>query len=76
MSLSLEVALSLTPMAHREEGDPPSKPVCSRCQSSEVTFDATAYWNFRDQQFEYDILFDEVYCPNCDGKQRVEWVPL
>ena len=76
MSLSPTVELDLAPQAQRVDDDSPEKPVCAHCRSGEITFDATAYWNSRDQQFEYDILFDEVYCPNCDGKQRVEWIPL
>ena len=76
MSLSPSVELNLAPQAQREDNDSPEKPVCEYCRSGEITFDASAYWNSRDQQFEYDILFDEVYCPNCDGKHRVEWVPL
>ena len=76
MSLSLEIDLDLDQPERNEDDDSPEKPVCEYCRSGEITFDATAYWNSRDQQFEYDILFDEVYCPNCDGKQRVEWIPL
>ena len=76
MSLSPTVELNLAPLAQRVDDDSPDKPVCAHCRGDKITFDATAYWNSRDQQFEYDILFDEVYCPNCDGKQRVEWIPL
>ena len=74
MSLSLEVALSLTPLAHREENDPPSKPVCSNCQSSEVTFDATAYWDAEAQRFEYDIMKHEAFCLDCAEEHTPEWV--
>ena len=75
MSLSPSLELNLTPQAQREESDPPEKPVCSRCKSAEITFDATAYWDAKQQQFEYDILDSKVYCQNCDGKQHVNWIP-
>ena len=75
MSLSLEVELSLTPQAHRDEDDPAEKPVCSHCQSSEVTFDATAYWDTETQRFEYDIVKGEVFCLDCAEEHRPDWVP-
>ena len=76
MSLSLEVELNLTPLAQRVDDDSPEKPVCAHCHGDEVTFGATAYWDAQHQEFEYDIFDDKVHCPHCDGKQRVEWVPL
>ena len=74
MSLSLEVALSLTPQAHREEGDPPEKPVCSICQSSDVTFDASAWWDAETQRFEYDIVKGNVFCLDCAEEHSPDWV--
>ena len=76
MSLSPTVELNLAPPEQNEDDDTPEKPVCEYCRSDKITFDASAYWNSRDQQFEYDILFDEVYCPNCEGKHLVDWIPL
>ena len=76
MSLSPTVELDLAPQAQRVDDDSPEKPVCAHCRGDEITFDATAFWDARHQQFQYDILDGRVYCPNCDGKQRVEWVPL
>ena len=76
MSLSPSVELNLMPLAQRVDDDSPEKPVCEYCRSDKITFDATAFWDAQHQQFEYDILFDEVYCQNCDGKQHVNWIPL
>ena len=75
MSLALNVALSLAPQTQRED-DAPEKPVCTNCRSTEITFDATAYWDAKQQQFEYDICDGKVFCLNCDGKQHVDWIPL
>ena len=76
MTLSLEVDLQHEPPKQSEDDDTPEKPVCEHCHGDEITFDATAYWDAQHQEFQYDILFDEVYCQNCEGKQRVEWIPL
>ena len=74
MSLSPTVELRLTLQAQRDD-DAPQKPVCARCRSTEITFDATAYWDARQQQFEYDIFGEKALCLNCDGKQPVDWIP-
>ena len=74
MSLSPTVELNLALQAQRED-DAQEKPVCARCRSTEITFDATAYWDARQQQFEYDVLDGKVYCQNCDGKQHADWIP-
>lgn len=74
MSLSPTVELSLTLQAQRDD-DAPEKPVCARCRSTEITFDATAYWDARQQQFEYDVLGEKALCLNCDGKKPVDWIP-
>ena len=76
MTLSLEVDLLHEPPEPNDNEDSPEKPVCEYCRSDKITFDATAYWNSKEQQFEYDILFDEVYCQFCDGKQHVDWVSI
>ena len=76
MSLSLEVDLNLAPPEQNDNDDTPEKPVCEYCRSDQVTFDASAYWDAQHQEFDFDILKDEVYCQNCDGKQRVDWIPL
>ncbi len=76
MSPSLQVAVSLEEPSPAEEDGRPEKPVCEHCRSSAVTFDASACWDAKEQQFEYDILFDEVYCQHCEGKQRVDWIPV
>lgn len=76
MTLSLEVDLLHEPPEPNDDEDSPEKPVCEYCRSDKITFDATAYWNSKEQQFEYDILFDEVYCQFCDGKQHVDWVSI
>ena len=73
---SLQVAVELTEPSPTEENNGPEKPVCANCRSTLITFDATACWDANNQQFEYDIFDDKALCLNCDGKQRVEWVPL
>ena len=76
MSPSLEVTVSLDEPAEDEQQDRPEKPVCANCRSTEITFDATAYWDAEKQQFEYDIFGDKVLCTYCDGRQRVDWIPV
>ena len=75
MSPSLQVAVALEEPSTAEQNDRPEKPVCARCRSTEITFDATAWWDANKQQFEYDVLDGKVYCQNCDGRQRVDWIP-
>ena len=74
MSLSPSVELNLALLAQREESDQPQKPVCSHCRSSEVTFDATAYWDAETQRFEYDIVKGDVFCLDCSEEHSPEWV--
>ena len=76
MTASLEVAVALVEPTEDDEQDRPEKPVCANCRSTEITFDATAHWNAKEQQFEYDIFGDKVLCVSCDGKQRVDWIPV
>ena len=71
MSLSPTVELNLSLQAQRED-DAQEKPVCANCRSTEITFNATAYWDAKQQQFEYDVFGEKVLCLNCDGKQRVD----
>lgn len=75
MSPSLQVTVELTEPSPDEENDRPEKPVCANCRSTGITFDATACWDANQQRFEYDIFGDKALCLNCDGKQRVDWVP-
>ncbi len=75
MSLSPSLELNLTPLAQREERDSPEKPVCQLCESNEVTFDATAWWDHESQSFEYDIADGNAFCLYCDEKQPVKWIP-
>ena len=74
MSLSLEVELNLAPQAQRVDDDPPEKPVCSNCRSSDVTFDASAYWDAETQRFEYDIVKGNVFCLDCAEEHSPDWV--
>ena len=45
---------------------------CETCGSTDITFDASAYWNRRRQKFEYDIF--ENYCNHCGDIRRVNMV--
>ncbi len=76
MTLSLEVDLLHEPPDPDEDEDSPEAAVCANCGSNKITFDATAYWDEKQQQFEYDIFRDKVYCQFCDGKQHVDWVSI
>ena len=73
---SLQVTVTLEEPSAAEEDDRPEKPVCARCRSTEITFAATAWWDAKLQQFEYDALGDKALCANCDGKQPVDWFPV
>ena len=76
MSPSLQVAVSLEEPSPSEQDDHPQKPVCASCRSTEITFDATAYWDAETQRFEYDIVKGEVFCLDCAEEHRPDWVPV
>ena len=76
MTLSLGTELSLTLRTDQQQDDPPEKPVCSNCRSSEVTFDASACWNAEEQKFEYDIHKGNVFCLDCAEEHMPEWVAV
>ena len=76
MSLSLEVGLDLTTELQRVDCDDPQKPVCKLCGSDQVTFDASAWWDYPSQSFEYDIADGDAFCLGCSQKQSVKWVPV
>ena len=76
MTLSLEVDLLHEPPEPDDNDDSREAAVCANCGSNQITFDATAYWNEKQQQFEYDIFRDNIYCQFCDGKQQVDWVSI
>ena len=43
---------------------------CEQCGSSNVTFDASAYWDYNRQKFIYDIFNN--YCNDCGDTRGVE----
>ncbi len=71
-----EVHLTVAAKPPSKENDMPEKPVCAACRSEEITFDATACWDTKKHQFEYDISDGKVFCLYCDGKQNVDWVAI
>lgn len=76
MSANLETATAVDEPAGDQDQERPEKPVCENCRSADITFDATAYWDAKQQQFQYDIFRNKVFCLHCDGRQRVDWVPV
>ena len=76
MTASLEVAVALVDPTEDDEQDRPEKPVCANCRSTDISFDASAYWDAKEQHFAYDILRNQVLCVNCNGRQDVDWIPV
>lgn len=76
MAPTLELSVALEPPADDQEQDRPEKPVCANCRSADISFDASAYWDAKEQQFAYDILRNQVLCVNCNGRQDVDWIPV
>lgn len=43
-------------------------PVCAHCR------DAWAKWDEAARQWVLDAVFDQAYCPDCDGESTIDWV--
>lgn len=53
------------------------QPVCSECESSEISFEALVRWNAETMDFEVtEILYKGHYCSACDGECRIDWKNL
>ena len=49
--------------------------VCTIC-GEPVLKDAWASWNPTQQRWELEEVFDQAFCPNCDGETSVEVKPI
>ncbi len=49
-------------------------PVCSHCASTRVLRDAWAKWDEKAREWGLDAVFDQAYCPDCDGETSIDWV--
>lgn len=50
--------------------------VCGTCGSDDVSRDAWAEWDTREQQWVLRTAFDYAYCHRCDGEARLVEVEL
>lgn len=58
------------------ETDKPMAFVCRTCGSHDVSRDAWADWDTRDQQWVLRCAFDYAHCHRCDGETRLSEVEL
>jgi hypothetical protein len=55
----------------------PEKPICTVCESDDVSLDAYVEWNADTQQFEVQNVMDKGhYCNHCEAECSVTWVQL
>lgn len=77
----LEIALNLAPIDPNDpEPQPPSaaiKPICSGCDSNDITSDACARWDVERQDLDLAGSQDRKTCGNCgvDSDDLIRWVP-
>lgn len=50
--------------------------VCNACGSDEVSRDAWADWDVKNQQWVLGAVFDYAHCHKCDGETRLVEVEL
>ena len=54
-----------------------STPVCSSCQSDDITSRATVQWSNESQQWELASTFHQpAHCNNCGSACAIVWLPL
>lgn len=46
--------------------------ICKTCGSDNVSRDAWADWDAREQQWVLRCAFDYAHCHDCDGETRLE----
>jgi hypothetical protein len=52
-------------------------PVCSHCQSDDLTCSATVQWSNESQEWQLANTFDlPVYCNSCSSPSGITWLPL
>jgi hypothetical protein len=50
--------------------------VCNVCGSDEVSRDAWANWDVKNQEWELGAVFDDAYCHKCECETRLIEVEL
>jgi hypothetical protein len=54
-----------------------STPICSTCQSDDITSLATVQWSNESQGWELASTFDQpAHCNNCNSACEIAWLPL
>ena len=54
-----------------------STPVCSNCQSDDITSHAVAQWSNESQEWQLASTFDQpTHCNGCKGPCGIVWLPL
>jgi hypothetical protein len=54
-----------------------STPICSTCQSDDITSRATVQWSNESQAWELASTFDQpAHCNSCNSACDITWLPL
>lgn len=49
-------------------------PECSVCGCDQLLRDAYANWDHKKQDWVIHSVFDDFYCPDCEGETSIIWV--
>jgi hypothetical protein len=73
-----EQAPEVAPAArHHETRATRATPVCSRCQSDDITCSATVQWSNESQEWQLANTFDlPAHCNTCGSSGDLTWLPL
>ena len=73
--LNQEPAKIVTRSLHRQGSR--ATPICSICQSDDITSRATVQWSNESQEWELASTFDQpTHCNNCNSACGIVWLPL
>jgi hypothetical protein len=62
---------------HHETRATRATPVCSRCQSDDITCSATVQWSNESQEWQLANTFDlPAHCNSCGNSGDLTWLPL
>lgn len=50
--------------------------ICNMCGGNNVSRDAWADWDAREQEWVLRVAFDYAFCHDCEGETRLEEVEL
>lgn len=50
------------------------KPICHVCKSDNLIANATATWNFEEQEWVVQDIMSDAFCTDCADTMKIEWV--